>query len=109
MTSPQRENVLDALLAVAGRCESIDVMQFRDAELAHLDGLSAADRDTRVRVWAGLRSRALTDAGDDLVEDHRLHDLLSEHGYVWDGGLTTWPTRVPGEPEAWTAPRKESA
>lgn len=104
MTNPQRENVLDALLAVAGRCESIDVVRFRDTELAHLDGLSFADRDARIRVWVGLRSRALTDAGDDLIEDDRLHDLLSVHGY-------TWPTRTPGASDSWAAdhPKEEVA
>lgn len=101
MNNAQRENVLDALLAVAGRCESIDVMRFQDDELEHLDGLSVADRDARVRTWAGLRSRALTDAGDDLVEDDRLHSLLSVHGYTWRG--PSWPTRTPGDPNSWAA------
>lgn len=113
LTDAQRRNVLDALRAVDARCDSIDVNGFGEVELAYLDALSAEERRERIRAWSGLRSRALTEAGDDLVEDDRLHDLLFAHGYVWDAardaGMPTWPTRLPGTPEAWTITREESA
>ena len=113
LTDAQRRNVLDALQAVDARCDSIDVNGFGEVELAYLDALPAEERRERIRAWSGLRSRALTDAGDDLVEDDRLHDLLFAHGYVWDAardaGMPTWPTRVPGAPEAWKVTQEESA
>ncbi|MFT4282592.1 hypothetical protein [Microbacterium sp.] len=107
MTDAQRRNVLDALQAVDARCDSIDVSGYRDAEVALLDGLAPREREERIRTWAGLRSRALTDAGDDLVEDERLHALLTDHGFVWRG--PSWPTRIPGTTTAWTDHREESA
>lgn len=112
MTDAQRRNVLDALHAVDARCASIDVNGFAEVELAYLDDLAADARRERIAAWSGLRSRALTDAGDDLVEDDRLHDLLFTHGYVWnaapDAGMPTWPTRVPGSDNEWTTYRKEA-
>lgn len=106
MTDAQRQNVIHALQAVDARCDSIDVLGYGEAELAFLDGLSARERNVRIRTWAGLRSRALTDSGDDLVEDERLHALLSEHGYTWRG--PSWPTRIPGTDDTWTHSREEA-
>lgn len=107
LTDAQRRNVLDALRAVDERCLSIDVIGFGEVELVYLDGLSADERHDRIATWSGLRSRALTDAGDDLVEDERLHALLSEHGYTWPG--SSWPTRIPGTHDTWTNQREERA
>ncbi len=106
MTDAQRRNVLDALQAVDARCDSIDVNGFAEAELAYLDGLPPDERRERIATWSGLRSRALTDAGDDLVEDERLHALLSPHGYTWPG--PSWPTRIPGTDNTWTDHREEA-
>lgn len=107
LSDAQRRNVLDALHAVDARCDSIDLSGFAEVELAYLDALSADARRDRIAAWSGLRSRALTDAGDDLVEDDRLHSLLFAHGFVWSG--PSWPTRIPGTSEAWTDHREESA
>lgn len=106
LTEAQRRNVLDALRAVDARCDSIDVTGYADAELTHLDALTAEERRERITAWSGLRSRAATDRGDDLVEDDRLHVLLAAHGFEWSG--PSWPTRIPGIPEAWTDHREEA-
>lgn len=108
LTDAQRRNVTDALSAIAQRSEGIDVMTFRDRELAYLDSLTFEERHERIGTWAGLRSRATNDGDEDLVEDERLHDLLEVHGFVYVSG-DYWPTRVPGEPDAWIDHREESA
>lgn len=108
LTDAQRQNVTDALSAIAHRSDCIDVMAFRDRELAYLGGLPFEERDERIGTWAGLRSRATNDGEEDLVEDERLHDLLEAHGFVYVSG-ESWPTRVPGQPDAWTDHREESA
>lgn len=107
LTGAQRRNVLDALRAVDARCDSINVIGYADTELAYLDALTAEERRERITAWSGLRSRAATDLGDDLVEDDRLHVLLAAHGFVWPG--PSWSTRIPGTPDAWVEHRKESA
>ncbi|MGZ0066685.1 hypothetical protein [Microbacterium arborescens] len=109
MTDAQRRNVVDALSAIAHRSHYIDVMAFRDRELAYLDSLTFEERDDRIGTWAGLRSRAMNDGDEDLVEDERLHDLLEAHGFVYVSSERAWPTRIPGQPEAWTDHREESA
>ena len=108
LSDAQRRNVTDALSAIAQRSECIDVMAFRDRELAYLDSLTFEERDERIGTWAGLRSRAVNDGDEDLVEDERLHDLLEAHGFIYVSG-ESWPTRVPGQADAWTDHREESA
>lgn len=109
LSDAQRRNVLDAIDATDERCDSIDVTGFRDAELAYLDDLPTDERSARIRTWVGLRSRALTDLGDDLIEDDRLHDLLAVHGYTCTE--PSWPTRTPGDPDSWATdyPREAAA
>lgn len=93
MTDAQRQNVVDAITAVAGGTDAIDVLAYLPQELTYLDGLRPDTRRKRISAWAGLRSRAQLPGGDDLVDDDRLHDLLAAHGYVWRGDDTDpWAT-----------------
>lgn len=93
MTDAQRQNVVDAVTAVADGTDAIDALAYLPQELAYLDGLRPETRRKRMAAWAGLRSRAEQPGGDDVVEDDRLHDLLAAHGYVWhDDDTGPWAT-----------------
>lgn len=91
MTDAQRQNVADALEAIADRCDDLDVLALLPAEVAHLDGLPSNTRRKRMAAWAGLRFRA-EQPGDGLEDDERLHDLLAAHGYVRDDDTDPWIT-----------------
>ena len=91
MTDAQRRNVSDALEAIAARCDAVDVLTSRPAELAYLDRLPSSARRPRIAAWAGLRSHA-EQPGGDLEADPRLHDLLAAHGHVCDDCTGPWAT-----------------
>lgn len=91
MTDAQRRNVSDALEAIAARCDAVDVLASRTAELAYLDRLTSSARRPRIAAWAGLRSHA-EQPGGDLEYDPRLHDLLAAHGHVCDDCTDPWTT-----------------